>query len=954
MARATKTLALIPVALLLCAPVGAQVEPVGQDAPVVLSDVAKPLLQADRDYYFTNVAPAVDEAAADQKAGASSTKVQARQAQADHAEAKHATGFPPAAKQLARREALATTRGISPRDTARKSGEANVQRAKLLTLLVEFNPNANDDFSGFERPNDSLNPTGCVTEPDGTLLNGPLHNELPNPANVGRGTDNNTFWVPDFSPSLYQKMIYSTRGVTQRIRPDLNGGISIRGKTVRNYYTEVSKGRYLITGEVSPWLMLPHSEAWYSADTCAGGRASDIGHPDNPLGTGSMAIHAVEALAKAQPTFPWTDYDIEDQGDIDDDGNLFEPDGALDHVIVLHSGNDQADGGGEQGAYAEWSSSNVVGAATGGVTIPEAGGLRVFNYTTQPEDAGIGVIAHEYGHDLGLPDLYDSVTGLDSDVGWWDLMSTGSHSGRLFQTLPTHMGAWSKYVLGWVEPEVLDYGSRRATLTLGQASRTPRGTESAVRVNLPAKRVQVGQQHSGELAWWTSNDQSWADVRLTRSIDVPTGADVRFWSWNDYLIEELWDYGFIEVSTDDGSTWTQLEVRDEAGNVVSTSEDPNGRLVDYGNLKNGLTGATNGYRHDWVNLTPYAGSTIQLRLRYATDAAFEERGWFADDFSVTADGTEVWADDTESGENGWTADVRSFTNTRGAGWVLTSGTIDYEQYYLLEWRNFDGYDNGLKTPYTTRYKVGSEWRVSRTPYNAPGLLIWHRDQSHSMNDIGNNLLDPPSIGAKGTVLLVDAHYEPERFRGAAAAANPSRLDNLAARQQASDVAFGRVGRYPFRDCVPDPEGDEYAVICNDFGRRSPVTRFTDARTWYPGFEYRPDLDPEAPLFYRDVDASTVVPSRGNEIYSTRIVDRNGRLVRDLFGTDVGGGHVLGTGNPRDGRPAVEGGDPGTTANLSLGVTVEVQRPSRNNKQVRVVVRPGHRGAASTVSGVGQR
>ena len=51
----------------------------------------------------------------------------------------------------------------------------------------------------------------------------------------------------------------------------------------------------------------------------------------------------------------------------------------------------------------------MVGAATGGVTVPGADGLKVFNYTTQPEDAGVGVIAHEYGHDLGLPDLYDSV-----------------------------------------------------------------------------------------------------------------------------------------------------------------------------------------------------------------------------------------------------------------------------------------------------------------------------------------------------------------------------------------------------------------------------------------------------------------------------------------------------------------------------------------------------------------
>ncbi len=144
------------------------------------------------------------------------------------------------------------------------------------------------------------------------------------------------------------------------------------------------------------------------------------------------------------------------------------------------------------------------------------------------------------------------------------------------------------------------------------------------------------------------------------------------------------------------------------------------------------------------------------------------------------------------------------------------------------------------------------------------------------------------------------------------------------------------------------------MVCNNFGSRNPVTRFTDARTWYPGLEYRPDLDPEAPLFFRDVDASTVVPSRGNEIYSTRIVDQNGRLLPDLFGTDVGGGHVLGTGNPRDGRPAVEGGDPGTTADLSLGVTIEVVRASNNNKQVQISVRPGHRSAPPTLTTAGER
>ena len=88
-------------------------------------------------------------------------------------------------------------------------------------------------------------------------------------------------------------------------------------------------------------------------------------------------------------------------------------------------------------------------------------------------------------------------------------MCTGSHSGRLFQTLPTHMGAWSKYVLGWIEPEVLEYGSQagRGRARPGAPAR-PRAPSTAVKVNLPAKRVQVGEPHSGELAWWSSNDQS--------------------------------------------------------------------------------------------------------------------------------------------------------------------------------------------------------------------------------------------------------------------------------------------------------------------------------------------------------------------------------------------------------------------------------------------------------------
>ena len=98
-----------------------------------------------------------------------------------------------------------------------------------------------------------------------------------------------------------------------------------------------------------------------------------------------------------------------------------------------------------------------------------------------------------------------------------------------------------------------------------------------------------------------------------------------------------------------------------------------------------------------------------------------------------------------------------------------------------------------------------------------------------------------------------------------------------------------------------------------------------------------------------------MPSKDNEIYSTRIVDRDGVRLPALYGTDIGGGHVLGTGNPADGRPAIDGGDPGTTADLSLGVKVRVLKVGKGNKRVQITVKPGHKASpAPTLAKTGSR
>ncbi|MFI6331663.1 immune inhibitor A domain-containing protein [Micromonospora chersina] len=840
---------------------------------------------------------------------------------------KFAGGNPTAARELAKLEAKSIKTGKSPRQIKQAKG---TQTAKLLTLLVEFNDKANDDFTNVYVPKTVFEDRSCVL---GTVQNGPKHNQIANPASLPH-EDNNSMWVPDFSPAHYDKMLYTKEGITERVRTDLTGpdgkpGIDISGRTMHNMYLEMSKGAYTVDGQASPWITVPHSEGWYAASRCfqdengnwvAGREQSMNGHPDNPQGAGRLATDAVDALAKMDPNFPWADYDIEDQGDADGDGNYNEPDGVIDHLVLVHANQGKSRGGGDVGVYSVWAHSSTV---AGGYTIPGTN-KKVSNYIVQPEDAGVGVFAHEFGHDLGLPDLYDTSGNADSDVDFWDLMASGSHSGEIFQALPTHMGLWDKWVLGWADPLQLNPGDDPRSVQLGQTSNTPVGTKDGIKINLPDKVITLAQPHSGSNMWYSGADQDWADVKLSRTVTVPNAADAKFWMWNNYVIEADWDYGFLEVSTNGGATWSEQKVYDATGKLVTTNDgyaDPNGRMVDFGNKKYGLTGSTGGWRHDYVDLSAFAGQTIQVRLRYATDEAFVERGWFADDFSVTGGGATTWSDDVEGGANGWTQTGGSFTDTTGAGWHVDSGTQVKSHYYLAEWRNFDGFDKGLKYAYDTVYSHEA-WKVDKLSYNAPGMLVWYRDtELGDVNHVTAQMTALPSYGAKGGLLIVDSHNDPLRRQGEAAVKDPSVLDNLPSRPQSSNAAFSLNSTYPFKECL-EAANEPYSEYCTNFAAQAPVPAFSDAKGWYPGIEIR-----NGSAYARDNDASVVVPSRGNAKYTTRVTNPDGSPATAYYGATLGGGAiVLGTGNPGD-------------AGVAYGVTITIKRAAADNSYATVYVTP---------------
>src|SRR5690606_16417870 len=119
-----------------------------------------------------------------------------------------------------------------------------------------------------------------------------------------------------------------------------------------------------------------------------------------------------------------------DRFDYNRNGVFTEPDGYIDHFQAVHAGEGEEAGAPESTIWSHrWSVGQRSGGGpewnrNGGVQIGNTG-LWIRDYTTEPENGGLGVFAHEFGHDLGLPDLYDT-SGGENGTGFWTLMSSGS------------------------------------------------------------------------------------------------------------------------------------------------------------------------------------------------------------------------------------------------------------------------------------------------------------------------------------------------------------------------------------------------------------------------------------------------------------------------------------------------------------------------------------------------
>lgn len=576
---------------------------------------------------------------------------------------------------------------------------------KIFTILVEFGDQIDSRYGGTP---------------------GPLHNQIAEP---DRTKDNSTAWQADYNREHFQELYFGTGKNTE---------------SVKKYYEKQSSGRYSVDGEVTDWVKVPFNEARYGNNKCGQTTCSSVWNVVSDGVTAWVADQKAAGKSDADIKADLAQYDQWDRYDYDGDGDFNEPDGYIDHFQIVHAGEDESAGGGAQGEDAIWAHRWYAFGTDAGATGPEGNklggaqigdtGIWVGDYTIQPENGGLGVYAHEYGHDLGLPDLYDT-NGGENSTGFWTLMSSGSWLGtgkNEIGDLPGDMTAWDKLQLGW-----LDYDTAKAATKsehkLGVAEYNTKDKQALV-VELPKKTVttEIVEPAQGSTQWWSGSGDDLSNT-LTRSVDLTgkSSASLTLDGWWD--IEAGYDYLYTEVSTDGGANWTAV---DGTADGAAISRDGSGKPA--------LDGTSETYKKLAYSLDAYAGKKIDLRFRYATDGGVAQKGFAADSISVTADGSAVFSDDAESADAAWT--VKGFSR------IGASITDDYAQYYIAENRQYVSYDKTLKVgPYNFGFSTTRPDWVEHYPYQN-GLLIWKWDTSQ----LDNNTSVHPGAGL---VLPVDAHPE---------------------------------------------------------------------------------------------------------------------------------------------------------------------------------------------------
>jgi len=217
-----------------------------------------------------------------------------------------------------------------------------------------------------------------------------------------------------FPSSYYERLLFSLG--------------ELRYGSLREYYRENSNGKLDVTGTVTRWLRMPQPYSYYVA--CKKGLGP---YPQN-----SQKL-AEDAVAAADWEVNFSNFDNDGPDGVPDSG---DDDGYVDALFIVHAGP----------GYETTLDTCDIQSHKWVLFFEEiVDGVRVWSYAMQPENGNTGVYCHEFGHILGLFDLYDRDYS-SKGLGGWSLMASGCWN--FLGLVPGHLDPWSKIRAGFVSPVV--------------------------------------------------------------------------------------------------------------------------------------------------------------------------------------------------------------------------------------------------------------------------------------------------------------------------------------------------------------------------------------------------------------------------------------------------------------------------------------------------------------------
>ncbi|WP_442604152.1 immune inhibitor A domain-containing protein [Paenibacillus sp. KN14-4R] len=410
--------------------------------------------------------------------------------------------------------------------------------------------------------------------------------------------------------------------------------------SMKTYYEEQSRGKYIMEGGIAGWYTAKNGIKEY------GKREQD--------NAAELVREAIAAVA-SDPNFDLSEYDVEDKYDYNGNGNYFESDGIIDTIILVHAGRGDEWGSGSLGRgqgiwpfrgkvswYNSFSNPDN-GYKQYEVTDTRGKKFKAEDFVTVAQDSLPMLMNHEFGHTLGLPDIYGP--GAEPTRNW-SIMSS-SYLGSVYATMSPQFGGIGREILqeklggDWAREKIIDFDDLDSQGKDFEIGALMSNTDTdLVRVNLPPK-LDFVKPFSGEKMYFSQKANDARNSMTTKSsIDLtkyPSNINLTFKT--RYDIEQDWDYASVQVRVEGSEKWVSIK-----GNITTTENPNSGTDNPDGTGRNpghGITGSTKNKagEYEWVDgifdLSTFVGKKINLRFYFWSDGNTPKEGIYIDDIKVT-------------------------------------------------------------------------------------------------------------------------------------------------------------------------------------------------------------------------------------------------------------------------------------------------------------------------------